>query len=243
MKLIKLNAIDSTNTYLKSLTKNVSLEDEVVVVTQKQTKGRGQMGAGWQSKTGQSLTFSMFKKFLNVDLSCQSYISFAVAIGIKKGLKKLQIPSVSIKWPNDILSYNKKVCGVLIENKIEGSKITGSIIGVGVNVNETEFNTLPQATSLFLATGVKLDLQEVLQILCETIFEELKKVSVKNYEFIKEEYENELYRKDQVSVFEYPTGERINGMIKGVTQLGELLVEKEDETIEKFEVKQIKLLY
>lgn len=243
MKIIKLNAIDSTNTYLKSLTKNVSLEDEVVVVAQNQTNGRGQMGAEWQSKTGQSLTFSMFKKFFNVELSCQSYISFAVAIGIKKGLKKLQIPSVSIKWPNDILSYNKKVCGVLIENKIEGTKITGSIVGIGLNVNETEFKDLPQATSLFLATGVKLDLQEVLQILSETIFEELKRMSINNYDSLKEEYENELYRKDQVSAFEYPNGERINGMIKGVTQLGELLVEKENETIDKFEVKQIKMLY
>jgi BirA family biotin operon repressor/biotin-[acetyl-CoA-carboxylase] ligase len=243
VKIIKLNAIDSTNTYLKSLTKNVSLEDEVVVVAQNQTNGRGQMGAEWQSKTGQSLTFSMFKKFFNVELSCQSYISFAVAIGIKKGLKKLQIPSVSIKWPNDILSYNKKVCGVLIENKIEGTKITGSIVGIGLNVNETEFKDLPQATSLFLATGVKLDLQEVLQILSETIFEELKRMSINNYDSLKEEYENELYRKDQVSAFEYPNGERINGMIKGVTQLGELLVEKENETIDKFEVKQIKMLY
>lgn len=243
MKIIKLNAIDSTNTYLKSLTKNVSLEDEVVVVAQNQTNGRGQMGAEWQSKTGQSLTFSMFKKFFNVELSCQSYISFAVAIGIKKGLKKLQIPSVSIKWPNDILSYNKKVCGVLIENKIEGTKITGSIVGIGLNVNETEFKDLPQATSLFLATGVKLDLQEVLQIISETIFEELKRMSINKYDSLKEEYENELYRKDQVSAFEYPNGERINGMIKGVTQLGELLVEMENETIDKFEVKQIKMLY
>lgn len=83
MKIIKLNAIDSTNTYLKNLSKNVRLDDGTVVLAGHQTHGRGQMGANWQAKAGQSLTFSVFKRFKDLNIQEQSMITFAVSLGIK----------------------------------------------------------------------------------------------------------------------------------------------------------------
>ncbi len=243
MKIIKLNAIDSTNTYLKEASKNVTLEDGIVVVTNKQTEGRGQMGAKWQSKEGLSLSFSVFKRFDALSINEQSCISFVVSVGVKNALQKLQIPEVSIKWPNDILSYQKKLCGILIENQLEGNKIISSVIGIGLNVNETEFQELPFATSMKLASGNSYNLDEVLQIVFEEVLKEL--LSVENSETlsVKKKYEADLFRIDRVSVFENSEGYQFNGIIRGITNTGKLKVEIENETIQVYGLKEIKMLF
>ena len=137
MNIIKLNAIGSTNTYLKNLCKNTGVSDCTLVVANEQTQGRGQMGASWQSRQGQSLTFSMLKRFNRLHISDNAAIAFGVSIAVKSVLEKLKVPAVSIKWPNDIMSYGQKLCGILIENQLEGNHVVSSIIGVGLNVNET----------------------------------------------------------------------------------------------------------
>lgn len=242
MKIIKLSAIDSTNTYLKELSKKVALEDGTVVITNSQTEGRGQMGSGWQSKTGLSLTFSVFKRFSELGISDQSSINFAASLGLKKALQKLQVPEVDIKWPNDIMSYQKKLCGVLVENQLQGDKILTSVIGVGLNVNETEFQELPLATSMKLVSGNTFILDEVLQIVSEAILNELSCIDNSEVSSVKERYESDLFRKDKVSTFQTPDGNCFNGIIRGVSNAGELLLEIEDESVKNYEVKQIKML-
>jgi len=243
LKVIKLNATESTNTYLKSLSREIEVEDGLVVVTNTQTKGRGQMTNSWASKTGQSLTFSMFKRFDNLLIQDTAVITFAVSVALKEILKSYSVPEVTIKWPNDIMSYNKKIAGILIENQLHRDKVTSSIIGVGLNVNETEFSSLPQASSLKLITGVEYSLEELLTKVSEAILLQMKKVSFKKYAALKLEYEASLYRKDAVTVFETPAGKRFNGVIKGVTTNGELWIENEAEMIEKFQLKEIKMLF
>jgi len=243
LKVIKLNATESTNTYLKSLCREIEVADGLVVVTKKQTKGRGQMTNSWSSKTGQSLTFSMFKRFDNLLIQDTAVITFAVSLAIKEALQRFAIPKVTIKWPNDIMSYNKKVAGILIENQLNRDKVTSSIIGIGLNVNETEFSSLPRASSLKLITGIEYNLEELLTKVSETMLLQIKKISFKKYAALKLEYEASLYRKDAVTVFETPTGKRFNGVIKGVTTEGELCVENEAEMIEKFQLKEIKMLF
>ena len=242
MNIIKLNAIDSTNSYLNALSKKVALEDGTIVVAKSQTEGRGQMGSRWQSKEGLSLSFSMFKRFSALCINEQSSINFATSLGIKKALQKLQIPGVTIKWPNDIMSYQKKLCGVLIENKVEGDKIQSSIVGVGLNVNETEFLDLPFAGSMKLASGNTFILDEVLQIVSEAILEELLCVEIAEALGTKKKYEADLFRKNKVSAFENLDGNQFNGIIQGVTDAGELKVEIEDETIQVFGLREIKML-
>ncbi len=243
MKIIKLSAIDSTNSYLKQLAKETLLQDETVVLTNHQLSGRGQMGTGWLSREGQSLTFSMFKEFEKLQIEQQFMISMAVSLAIANALKSMGVPKISIKWPNDILSANWKIGGILIENVLEGSFVKYSIIGIGLNVNEAHFPNLPQASSLKLETGKTFQLEEVLHITLKNVFKNLKNLSTKDFSEMKQLYENNLFRKETVSVFETADGLRFNGITKGVSDIGELLVETENEQLQKFQLKEVKLVY
>ncbi|SRX74974.1 biotin--[acetyl-CoA-carboxylase] ligase [Aequorivita antarctica] len=243
MKIIKLSAIDSTNTYLKQLAKETQLLDETVLVTENQLSGRGQMGNGWLSKKGQSLTFSIFKEFKELSAERQFLISMAVSLAILEAINRLNVPNISIKWPNDILSANTKIGGILIENVLEGSFIKYSIIGFGVNVNETDFPNLPQASSMKLETGKTFQLEEVLHRILKAVFKNLKNLSTADLSKIKQIYESELFRKGKVSVFETPDGLRFNGIIKGVSEIGELILETENGPFHKFQLKEVKLIY
>ena len=142
MKIIKLDAIDSTNTYLRQLSSEEKLDDFTVVTAASQTAGKGQMGTKWASEKGKNLTFSVFKKVSCLENDEQFYISMATSLAIYNALKGFQIPKLAIKWPNDILSENQKICGILIENVIQNSKMTAAIIGIGLNVNQTDLTLL-----------------------------------------------------------------------------------------------------
>ena len=161
MYIIKLNAIDSTNTYLKDLSTTILPKDYTVVVAELQTNGRGQMGAQWNAEEGKNLTASVFKRLPLFNVGEQFYISMAVSLAIIKALRSFKIPQLRIKWPNDILSANTKLCGILIENVIKSNNLQGSIIGFGLNVNQKIFNNLPQASSMSLLTGVIYNKDEV----------------------------------------------------------------------------------
>ena len=243
MKIIKLNAIDSTNTYLKQLAKETQLLDETVVVAENQLSGRGQMGNGWLSREGQSLTFSIFKEFERFTVASQFVISMAVSLAILEAIKRFNIPDISIKWPNDILSANRKIGGILIENVLEGSVVKYSIIGIGLNVNETDFPNLPQASSMKLETGKTFQLDEVLDSILKNVFKNLKNLSSSDFSEMKQLYEINLFRREKISVFETPEGSKLNGIIKGVSDSGELLVEMENNPLQKFQLKEVKLIY
>ena len=243
MEIIKLNAIDSTNSFLKELNKKEILADGLIVVAHEQTNGRGQLGTSWQSQIGESLTFSMFKRFSNLSVEQQSGINFAVALAMKNALERFQIPEVSVKWPNDIMSYQKKLSGILIENQLIGKKIVTAVMGIGLNVNETQFKNLPQATSMYLNSGIRYNLDEVLNKVSESIILNLNKLEAGKFSQLKEEYEAALFRKDKITAFEDCDGKQFNGIIKGVSEAGELLLETETQLLQKFQLKEIRMLF
>ncbi len=243
MNIIKLNAIDSTNSYLIELSKNTLLKDETIVLVKEQIKGRGQMGAKWYSKVDETLTFSVFKRFTNVVIEQQANISLAVSIGIQKAMTTLFIPKVYIKWPNDILSDGKKMAGILIENQVKQGNVSSSIIGVGLNVNNNFFENLPQATSMFLSSQKKYNLDLVFNVLADCILFELSQLEHSSFSELKEAYETHLFRKDKITVFENLSGEKFNGKIKGINQTGQLLIETDDHPLQEFNLREIKMLY
>ncbi len=242
MKIIKLNAIDSTNSYLINLSKKEILKDATIIVTTNQKKGRGQLGLHWLSTPHQSLTFSVFKRFDKLSIQRISYITFAVSIAINNVLKKLSVPGVTIKWPNDIMSYSNKIAGILIENQIKHGTVISSVIGVGLNVNEENFENLDQATSILLSTGRKHQLDEVLSMVSEEIIKNLDLFVLGDFQKLKTVYEASLFRKDWVSVFKEINGKHFNGIIRGVTDTGALIVENEDEIRTTYQLKEIKYL-
>ena len=243
MYIIKLDAIDSTNSYLKAMSAVNLPKDFTVVVANHQTQGRGQMGTIWQTEDGKNLTASVFKEVGSIAIEKQFYISMAVALSICKALDHLKIPKLSIKWPNDILSANKKICGILIENVIKQNQLKGSIIGFGLNVNQKHFDNLPKASAINLLTGIVYDRDEILSGILTELQAYFKLLDAKNYSEIKTQYEALLFRKDKPSTFKNEDGTTFSGIIKGITETGKLNVWTEDDIIKTFDLKQVTLLY
>ena len=243
MRLIKLDATDSTNAYLKNLTVQTSVEDLTVVVARAQYAGRGQMGTVWDSEPGKNLTFSILKRNEGLDIRQQFVITMEVSLAIYSALRQLQIPDLSVKWPNDILSGSEKICGILIENITSGSRIQSSIIGVGLNVNQMDFGSLQQVSSLGLLRGQPLDLEEVLRILLDSLRDCLGSWTVRPLEDIRRDYEALLFRKDRPVTFQSRDGHLFPGFIRGVSEAGKLRVEYEEGVLREFELKEVKLLY
>ena len=243
MEIIKLNATNSTNTYLKNLLKEKQVKDLSCIWALSQTQGRGQQGAKWISEPGKNLTFSVLKKFENLPSEYHFLLNMEVSLAIFRALKKLYIPDLALKWANDILSSKKKICGILIENTLHKEQISSSIIGIGVNVNQVFFNDLPNVSSLQKIMGHPFDLEEVLLLICQELEVSLKSLSPTRFETVLDEYHTHLFRKDKPSTFEYPNGERFMGYIRGVSHNGQLQVEQEDALMSSFSLKEIKLLY
>ena len=243
MEIIKLNATNSTNTYLKNLLKEKQVKDLSCIWALSQTQGRGQQGAKWISEPGKNLTFSVLKKFENLSSEYHFLLNMEVSLAIFRALKKLYIPDLAVKWANDILSSKKKICGILIENTLHKERISASIIGIGLNVNQVFFNDLPNVSSLQKIMGHPFDLEEVLLLICQELEVSLKSLSPTRFETMLDEYHTHLFRKDKPSTFEYPNGERFMGYIRGVSHNGQLQVEQEDALMSSFSLKEIKLLY
>ena len=129
MQIVKLDAIDSTNAYLKRTMQVSELEDYTVALAEKQTSGRGQQGTTWVSEQGKNLIFSVFKSFDSFYATKHFYLNIIVSLAVYQTLKKLNVPDLHIKWPNDILSGNAKVCGILIETIMAGGMLKSAIIG------------------------------------------------------------------------------------------------------------------
>ncbi|PWH81752.1 biotin--[acetyl-CoA-carboxylase] ligase [Algibacter marinivivus] len=242
MRIVKLNAIDSTNSYLKTLYNTESIDDYTAVLAENQTKGRGQMGAVWDSEASKNLTFSMFKELHDYKLEEAFYVSIVTSLAIIKTLKTLSIPKLSVKWPNDILSADKKICGVLIENVIKQA-INASIIGIGLNVNQVVFKNLPKASSLKLISGKHFDIDELVITIINNLKGYFLLLKDEKYDVLKNEYESYLFRKNKPSTFKNAEGIMFSGFIKSVSNSGKLQVLLEDDILKEYDLKEITLLY
>jgi BirA family biotin operon repressor/biotin-[acetyl-CoA-carboxylase] ligase len=243
MLIIKLNAIDSTNSYLRQICAEKRVKDYTVVVTKHQTGGRGQMGTVWDSEKDKNLMCSVFKRHIQLPVEQQFYISMVTSLALLKTLEAYNIPRLNVKWPNDILADNKKICGILIENVIKRKDIEASVIGIGLNVNQTNFMNLPNASSLLEQTGIVFDLDELLHVVVKHLKFYFNLLAKSQFELLKNTYETYLFRKDKPSTFETSLGSTFPGIIEGVDASGKLIVWLEDDIKKTFDLKEIKLLY
>lgn len=243
MQIIKLDATESTNTYLKALATENKLSDFTVVTTRNQTLGRGQLNAEWKSEGGKNLVISILKNEMNLTVDKAFVLSISVSLGILEALKRLEIPNLSVKWPNDILSGNLKIGGILIENIISGLKIKESIIGFGLNVNQREFKNLPHAASLKQIVGHDFDLDTVFYTIVEDLKRQLNKPLLALEGELFTEYHTNLFRIGKQSKFIMQDNRLIDGTIMGTTNEGKLRVQLEKGTIQEFGLKEIQLLY
>jgi len=241
LKLIKLNAIPSTNSYLKEMAQNESIQDGIVVLTNSQTRGRGQQGSGWISQDGKSLTFSVFKVLQGLDIDNSFYLQCKVSLAIYDTLLKYDIPNLAIKWPNDIMAGSKKICGILIENQVRSTEIKSAIIGIGLNVNDIFHPDIPKATSMFLETDTTFNRDDILKEIVQNININFKNWDAHTLESQFNKYHEKLFRKGKISVFK-KQDELFNAIIKGVSTKGLLQVEIENSTIQEYYFKEVALL-
>ncbi len=243
MRIIKVDATKSTNSLAREWFQANKSTPAVCFVARDQTLGRGQRGATWVSNAGENLTFSILFPNPGIPINNQFTISAAAGIAVLEVLKLLNINKLKLKWPNDIMAASYKIGGILIENSLSNGRIDSLVIGIGLNVNQTEFIDLPKAGSLKKLTGITYDLDELLQAIIENlerIILQLKSSSVSLK--ILQEYENVLFRKDVASTFQLNDGKLITGVIKGISSTGLLKVQVED-TIKTFDLKELKLLF
>ncbi|GGD44330.1 biotin--[acetyl-CoA-carboxylase] ligase [Muriicola marianensis] len=223
MIIIKVGATDSTNLHLKRMLAETELEDLTVLVTDAQLKGRGQAGAQWISEPGKNLTFSVLKYFDALEASRGFLISQAVSLALIDAFGRFGIPDLSIKWPNDIMSGHKKICGILIENTIKGNSIVQAVIGIGININQASFSGLPHAASFSQITGTEYDLDSVLDVVLNSLRDGLVRLSDTDEE-VPKMYDSNLFLKDREAEFKVD-GNLVKGVIRGVTQAGKLILE------------------
>ena len=189
-KIIHIDETDSTNRWL---TVNCTEgQAPCVVVADYQTAGRGCGTNKWESERGKNLLFSILFHPTEIPVNKQFVVSMAVANSIAAVVAKyVEKRTVSVKWPNDIYIDDKKVCGILIENRLQGGVIKDSIIGVGLNVNQLCFvSDAPNPVSMANITGRQFDREQLLQELLEAFQQEWA-----DLEGVRERYLQQLYRR------------------------------------------------
>lgn len=240
--LIKLDATASSNDWLKDKFLSGDCFDGDVVWVADQTKGRGQRDRTWQSEPLKNLTFSLFKYFTNLSVKRSFLINCAVTLAVINALNEITDIDLALKWPNDILSGNNKIGGVLIENMIKGKLIASSIIGIGININQTNFKDLPGVSSLFLKTGTEFDVGSILNKILKFLQTYLEKVTYNDKSGLLMQYEKMLFQKRKVSFFIDQKGE-FEGTILGVTENGLLIVQKNSGEILTYQHGAIKMIF
>ncbi|MFP9114219.1 biotin--[acetyl-CoA-carboxylase] ligase [Flavobacterium sp. RHBU_3] len=242
MNIIKLSAISSTNDYLKELLSSGDIQNFTVVTADVQTGGRGQMGAVWNAEPGKNLTFSLLLKDLITNSAAIFSLNVAIATAIADAVLSFGIADVSVKWPNDILAGNKKIAGILIENSFKSNGEIHSVIGIGLNVNQQNFNGLPKASSMAVAASREFDKNEVLTAVLNSIKQNILKLQDNGAAVLWQDYHDMLFKKGVPMPFE-ADGNRFMGIIQGVSENGYLQVLLENDTIVEYGLKEIQLLY
>ncbi len=235
--IIHLNEVDSTNNYARGILKD-KVEEGSVVLAYSQNQGRGHLQNTWESEPGMNLTFSiiLYPEFL--DPARQFALSQMASLGIHDFIIG-KTDSASIKWPNDIYIGNKKIGGILIENSILGSRFSSSVVGIGLNINQSEFSEwIPNPVSLKLVKGVDFNLEECLLMLCSTISEWYEKLKNGHYAELNYRYTSNLYRRGLWADYK-SEGQMFKGKITGIDETGRLLIEKETGKISPFNFKEV----
>ncbi|MCY1452060.1 Bifunctional ligase/repressor BirA [compost metagenome] len=169
-------------------------------------------------------------------------LSIVVSLAVTAVLKSLNIPNISIKWPNDILSYNKKLAGILIENTIKSDGRIVSVVGIGINVNQTDYSELPNASSLAVISGKFFDKETLAILIVEKIKENIQLCQTSS-KYLWKDYFDSLFKKGVPMPFKNLNDQNFMGIIQGVSPIGKLQVLLEDDSVVEFEIKEVKMLY
>lgn len=213
-----------------------------VIWAEQQTAGRGQRGHKWDSATGDNLTFStvLAPTFLPVDE--QFLLSEVVALALTETFARHGIEA-KIKWTNDIYAEDRKIVGVLIEHMLSSERFERTIVGTGINVNQTEFDPLlPNPVSMRQLTGMRYDREAVLEVYLDCLTHYYDMLHSGDKQTIQQLYRERMYHIDEEHTYALPSGERFRATIRGVRPSGELRLEHADGTIREYAFKEVEFV-
>jgi len=240
--IIRLDETDSTNSYASQHIKQQPFEEGLIIITDHQTLGKGQAGNKWESEKGKNLTFSVILTPVFLPVEDQFLISKIASLAVLSVLRYMQVDNISIKWPNDIYVADRKIAGILIENAVKGNVFETSIIGTGININQTKFSEeIANPTSLKMITNKDFDPEACLKLYIAELQQWYQELKLKNYSLIDKEYLNSIYHFNSWAYYIYMS-EKILARIVGVNKYGKLLLEREDASVIECDIKEIKYL-
>ena len=240
--IVYLTEISSTNIYASQLIKENKAEEGTVIIAKKQTSGKGQAKNKWESEDGKNLTISIILSPIFLPVDKQFFLSKTVSLAIIDFLRELSIDNLFIKWPNDIYVGKQKIAGILIENSILGGKYVNVVIGIGLNINQTQFSReIPNPVSLKLLSNKQYNIDDCLNILLNKIEARYEQLKSLKYSIIDNEYLNVLLNFNVWAnyLYNYMT---ITAKVVGINKYGKLLLERKDNAIIECDLKEIKFI-
>lgn len=199
-----------------------------IVWTERQTAGRGQRGHTWTSPEGQNLTFTLVLEPTFLPVEEQFLLSETVALALTDTFAKFGL-ATRIKWTNDIYAGDRKLVGMLIEHNLSEGRLARTIAGIGINVNQSEFDpALPNPVSMMQATGREFDRRAVLDAFYSCCMERYERLAKGEKSAIQQDYRDRMYRIGQRTPFRLPDGTPFEAVIEGVRPSGELLLRHDD---------------
>ena len=239
-KKLHFDSLNSTNETLNQLSKKIELENGFYITADYQKSGNCQNNDKWDSNPKENLLISIF---LNLDLNIENsfILNQLASLAVLDTLKNFLEQKIEIKWPNDVYTDNKKISGILINNIVKGGIINSSVIGIGINVNQTNFNKKYIATSLKLLNKKDFELEEIEKVLMKNIKKQSMILFDEKISLLSSRYNNHLYRKNQDSLF-ILNKKRIYAQIIEVNQNGKIKLMFGDGEVNEFSKGEVKLL-
>ncbi|MBS2096882.1 biotin--[acetyl-CoA-carboxylase] ligase [Carboxylicivirga linearis] len=238
---IRYNELPSTNEEMKQVLGRHQLDEGIIITTSHQVAGKGQAGNTWESEKGKNLTFSLLLRPDFLEPHKQFYISKIVSLGLIDTIREF-LCGITIKWPNDIYIGDKKLAGILIENSILGPHLDYCIIGIGLNVNQTNFvSDAPNPVSLKGISMTDFDLDELLDKIINHIQKRYNQLKQGMEKDIDHEYFSLLYRNIGKHPFKDENG-YFRASIKSVNEMGLLTLKDEEGSLREYAFKEVEFV-
>ena len=239
-KKLHFDSLNSTNETLGQLSKKIELQNGFYITADYQKSGKCQNNDKWDSNPKENLLISIF---LNLDLNIENsfMLNQLASLAVLDTLRKFLEQKIEIKWPNDVFVNNKKISGILINNTVKGGIIKSSVIGIGINVNQTNFNEKYVATSMKLLNKKDFKLNEIEKMLMKNIKKQSMILLEKKISLLSIRYNNHLYGKNLDSLF-IINKKRIYAKIIEVDQNGKIKLMFGDSEVNEFSQDEVKLL-
>lgn len=238
-----LETATSTNVYAQTLLSQKKILDGTLIFARQQTAGKGQLSNTWEAEPFQNITLSIvfYPTFLKVQH--HFLLNQAIALGVHDFVQNYVKKQVKIKWSNDIYVQDKKIAGILIQNSLQGEMLQHSIVGIGININQSIFlSDAPNPTSLTIETKEYFKIEDCIAHLCQCLEQRYLQLRQQNFEKLRLDYLNSLYLRGEWRNYEKTaTNERFLGCIEGVKDTGHLFM-RTNKGVEVFDLKEIKFL-